>query len=105
MAKEMYLVSFGNSSKYVTSSGETIKKITDKIAEGVEKVFPSMDKSKIPEPTVEKLPEGADCSSYQELDLKAIPAIVKSLVTGKEDAASVKELNSNAPWDKLNPFK
>lgn len=103
--KEMYVVSFGNSSKYVTDKGETIKTIYDKVKEGMKKLFPSMDMDKLPEPEVKKVTNPSVCTGYEKLDLKAIPAILKCLATGHSDAMDLKILNRNAPWSDINPFK
>lgn len=104
MAKEMYLVSFGDSSKYISTSGDTIRQVSGKLREGLHKLFPSASMDNMPVPEVESIGDASKYSSYPELTLKAVPEILRTLVTGMKENADVRELNNNAPWSNINPF-
>ncbi len=108
--EKLYLVSFGNSDKYLLRDGATGEASTLAKVEGELNAFL---RSKFPDDTfayfttprvVEIAPEhAADYASYPALDDKAVDAIKKVLEREVEDMEANRQINDDAPFANVNP--
>lgn len=102
MEARSYIISFGNSSKYrITPETGDLADIKKDVKDYLVKKFPQIkaldfyDKMTVEEITPEN---AAQYAGYKEFDADSIREIENVLSTEVEDARSLKELNSNAPW-------
>lgn len=103
--KQEYLVSFGDSRQYLTSSTDKIEKAVRELREALAPRFEGMDITRYTIPQVvdaDKLSK-PERKAYPRLNADAIAEIRGVLETGIRDQASLKELNSDAPWTETSP--
>ncbi len=100
----MYIVSFGNSKKYVVhidSKSQALNDLRQEIKGYLERKFPEMkglnyyDKM-----TIKFVPkdEEAQYAGYPEFNAESVPEIKQTLASEVEDEASVRRLNDNDPY-------
>lgn len=103
MKDAKYLVSFGNSPQYITSDPELIHIVTDNLHREMAKLFPLLGKEQLPEPAVMKIEEPEKYRDYSELSPEAVPLLLQILTNSRQEKNDVRELNSDAPYDALDP--
>lgn len=103
MKDAKYLVSFGDSPQYITSDPELIRTVTDNLQREMARLFPMSGKEQLPEPAVVKIEEPEKYRNYSELNPEAIPLLLQILTNSRQDKNDVSELNSDAPYDALDP--
>lgn len=108
--EKIYLVSFGNSDKYVlrdTESGEKsyLTRIESELNNFLREKFPNEPFAYFTSPRVDEISEAnpEDYASYPKLDAKAVDAIKKVLSEEVEDLEANKSINSDAPYANVNP--
>ncbi|MDE6811166.1 MAG: hypothetical protein K2J15_02320 [Muribaculaceae bacterium] len=108
--EKLYLISFGNSDKYVlrdTESGEksSMMRIEADLNAFLRSKFPDETFAYYTTPKVEEISEeGSEkYESYRKLDADAIEEIKSVLVKEVENMESNQELNDDAPYANVNP--
>ena len=102
MEKKVYIISFGNSTKYrFTPEGESLNEIRADIRKYLAKKFPELADPKyfehmtVTEVNAANEDEYRDYPEFNTDSIKEIKAVLSREV---ENGESVRELNSNAPW-------
>ena len=108
--EKIYLVSFGNSEKYLLRDNEAGEK---SILTRLESELNSYLRSRFPDetfayyttPRVDEVPasEIGKYIGYPELDAQAVAGIKEVLAREVEDMQSTSEINDNAPYANVNP--
>ncbi|MDE5902721.1 MAG: hypothetical protein K2O78_03480 [Muribaculaceae bacterium] len=108
--EKIYLVSFGNSEKYLLRDNEAGEK---SILTRLEAELNSYLRSRFPDetfayyttPRVDEVPasEIGKYIGYPELDAQAVAGIKEVLAREVEDMQSTSEINDNAPYANVNP--
>lgn len=98
---DKYIVSFGESSKYVASDPELISHVTELLRRQMAQKFPSLGRDRLPEPKIEKVHHPERYAGYPELTEAEVPAIFRSLSVTDEDRRDTKALNNDAPWSDI----
>lgn len=107
--KELYIISFGTSSKYRFYADENDRTKMEKSADIrkylMERFPDGGDMKFIETPDVERISSAdeAKYSSYPLLDASTLSGIEKHLATEHEVVRDTDEINSDAPFDSLNP--
>lgn len=104
------IVSFGNSRKYRISipkgdAKRDLASLKDEVKEYLKGKFPQIEAlSFYDKLTVAPVPENSDedYSRFPELNKQSLAEIESVLSTEVEDAESLEELNSNAPWNSIH---
>lgn len=102
MKNTVYIISFGNSTKYrFTPDVESLSEISGDIKSYLAKKYPDLAAApyygKMNVTEVDASNE-REYKGYKEFDSNSVEEIKKVLSREIENAASVHELNSNAPW-------
>lgn len=108
--EKIYLVSFGNSDKYVlrdTEVGERsrLTRIEAELNSYLRNKFPNESFTYYTTPRVEDISaeDASEYSIYRKLDSSAIESIKKVLAKEVENMESNEELNADAPFANVNP--
>lgn len=109
--EKIYLVSFGNSDKYVlrdTEAGEKslLTRIESELNGYLRDEFPNETFAYYTTPRVDEISNEENMerySSYPKLDAKAVEIIKKVLAREVKDMESNSILNDNAPFANVNP--
>ena len=108
-SKHLYLISFGTGSEYryyAKSAAPVEIKTADDVKAFLKKEFPDAAGMKfIVTPDVKAIPRGDEgkYAAYPELDSVTLKDIEAHLETEHEVKRATKELNSDAPYDDINP--
>lgn len=108
--EKVYLVSFGNSAKYILRDKEAGKdsrlaKIETELNAFLRDRFPDEPFAYFTSPRVDVISrvDAEKYASYPPLDAEAIDDIKKVLAKEVEDMEATKRMNSNAPYSNVNP--
>ena len=106
--EKLYLVSFGNSSKYLlrdTASGKDslLTKIEAELNGYLRTKFPDEAFTYYTAPKVEEVLNADDYKGYPVLDEKAMNSVKEVLAREVANMASQDKLDSNAPFANVNP--
>lgn len=102
--KSLFIVSFGDSRKYRTSSGDKIKSVADTLRDMLVPEYPDTKITGYLIPAVEEV-SGQDADQYGDLpklDKDAVTEIAGVLRCEIENMVSQKELDLNAPFNDIN---
>lgn len=98
---DKYIVSYGESPKYVTGDPELISHVTEQLRRLMSAGFPALPADRLPRPSVERVRHSSRYDGYPELTEAEIPAIFGTLSATEEARRGTKELNSDAPWTNI----
>ncbi len=108
--EKIYLVSFGNSDKYILRDSEVgeksyLTRIESELNNFLRDKFPNEPFAYFTSPRVDEISSDTaeKYSKYPKLDAKAVDAIKKVLSAEVEDLEANKTLNSDAPFANVNP--
>ncbi|MBD5268872.1 MAG: hypothetical protein HDS45_04665 [Bacteroides sp.] len=106
--EKLYLVSFGDSKKYIlrdTSSGKDSKLATieSELNSFLKEKFPNASFTYYTSPHVSDIENAADYQGYPELDSAALESIKKVLTREVENMEEQSKLDLNAPYSNVNP--
>lgn len=103
--KSLFIVSFGDSRKFRTSSAEKIKSIADALRNMLSPEFEGVKITRFLIPTIDEV-QPVSATQYADLPkldkdaLQEIAATLRVEITNWEDQ---KKLDLNAPFDEINP--
>ena len=99
--KKYYIVSFGDSNIYRIASEADAETIRKQLIDCLQKKFPESDVTAFITVDVKEADENT-AKDYPELTKDSEEAICDTLIREIRVAADTKELNNNAPFDKIN---
>ncbi len=99
---EKYLVSFGESERYITGDHKLIELVTDRLRDGMKKEFPALNPDSLLHRKVVKTEHADRYEGYDELSIESIPEILQVLVNTQKNKSDQQQLDLNAPFADVN---